>query len=172
VQGPTAPGSRLPVYLAAWPRAWLALGLASLGLFAEAIERGEDAIGIAESAEHLHSLIEARAALARLHLARGDLDRAIALFERGLGPSRAWNIWDSTVISGLGYAYALAGRAADGVPLLEEAIERGQSIDAMGIGRAARLGRLGEGYLLAGRLREAGERTERARARTASPSPA
>jgi tetratricopeptide (TPR) repeat protein len=32
----------------------------------------------------------------------------------------------------------------------------------MGIGRAARLGRLGEGYLLAGRVREAGERANEA----------
>ncbi len=161
-EGPAPPDSRLPAYLAAWPRAWLALGLSSLGFFAEAIQRGEDAIRVAESADHPHSVIEAQAALARVHLARGDLERAIALFERGLAPSRAWNIWDSTVFSGLGYAYALAGRVASGLPLLEEAVERGQSIDAMGIGPATRLSRLGEGYLLAGRLREARERADHA----------
>ncbi len=161
-EGLTPPESRLPAYLSAWPRAWLALGLSSLGLFAEAMQRGEDAIRVAEAADHPHSVIEAQAALARVHLARGDLDRAITLFERGLAPSRAWNIWDSTVFSGLGYAYVLAGRVADGVPLLEEAVERGQSIDAMGIGRAARLSRLGEGYLLDGRPHEARERATEA----------
>ena len=166
--GPAPSDSRLPAYLAAWPRAWLALGLSSLGLFGEAIPRGEDAIRVAESAEHPHSVIEAQAALARVHLARGDLERAIALFERGLTPSRAWNLWDSSVFSGLGYAYALAGRVAEGLPLLEEAVDRGRSIDAMGLGHAARLSRLGEGYLLAGRLGEARERAEQAleRART------
>ena len=162
--GPAPPDSRLPAYLAAWPRAWLALGLSSLGLFGEAIPRGEEAIHVAESAEHPHSVIEAQAALARVHLARGDLERAIALFERGLAPSRDWNIWDSSVFSGLGYAYALVGRAAEGLPLLEEAIDRGRSIDAMGLGHAARLSRLGEGYLLAGRLGEARDRAEQARA--------
>ena len=43
--------SRLPRYLAAWPRAWLALGLASIGQFAEATVHGEEAVGIAEAAE-------------------------------------------------------------------------------------------------------------------------
>jgi class 3 adenylate cyclase/tetratricopeptide (TPR) repeat protein len=162
--GPAPPDSRLPAYLAAWPRAWLALGLSSLGSFGEAIQHGETAIRVAEAADHPHSVIEAQVALARVHLGRGDLERAIALFERGLAPSRAWNIWDSAVFSGLGYAYALAGRVADGVPLLEEAVERGQSIDAMGIAHATRLSRLGEGYLLAGRLREARARGEEARA--------
>ena len=160
--GPPPPDSRLPAYLAAWPRAWLALGLSSLGFFAEAIQRGEDAIRVAEAADHPHSVIEAQAALARVHLARGDFEPAIALFERGLTPSRAWNLWDSSVFSGLGYAYALVGRVAEGLPLLEEAVERGRSIDAMGLGHAARLSRLGEGYLLAGRLGEARERAEQA----------
>ncbi len=160
--GPMPEASRLPAYLAAWPRAWLALGLANLGQFAEAIALGEDAVRVADSADHPHSLIEARAALGRVHLARGELERATALFESGLVPSRDWNIWDSSVFSSLGYAHVLAGRLDDGLPLLQEAVERGQSIDALGIGHAMRLSRLAEGYLLAGRLDEA-----RARARQA-----
>jgi tetratricopeptide (TPR) repeat protein len=160
--GPMPEDSSLPRYLAAWPRAWLALGLANLGQFGEAIVHGEGAIGIAESADHPHSVIEARAALGRVHLARGELGKAIALFESGLAPSRSWNIWDSSVFSGLGYAYALAGRVDDGLPLLLEAVERGHSIDALGIGHAMRLGRLAEGYLLVGRVGEARERTQQA----------
>jgi tetratricopeptide (TPR) repeat protein len=159
---PVPPGSRLPRYLAAWPRAWLALGLATLGEFAEALAEGEHAVLIAESADHRHSVIEAQSALGRVHLARGDLDRAISLFERGLAPSRARNIWDSSVFSSLGYAYALAGRIDDGVPLLEEAVDRGDSTDALGIGRAMRLSRLGEGYLLAGRIDDARRRAHEA----------
>ncbi len=114
------------------------------------------------SADHLHSVIEARAALGRVHLARGDFKRAVASFESGLASSRAWNLWDSSVFSGLGYAYALAGRVEEGLPLLQEVVERGHSIDAMGIGHAMRLSRLGEGYLLAGRLDEAHERAHEA----------
>jgi tetratricopeptide (TPR) repeat protein len=160
--GPMAEDSRLPPYLAAWPRAWLALGLATLGLFADAMALGEEAVRIAASVDHPHSLIEARAALGRVHLTRGEVERAIVLFESGLAPSRAWNIWDSSVFSGLGYAYVLTGRVDDGLPLLQEAVERGHPIDALGIGHAVRLTRLGEGYLVAGRLDEARERTRQA----------
>jgi tetratricopeptide (TPR) repeat protein len=133
-----------------------------VGEFAGATAHGEEAIRVAEAAEHPHSLIEAQAALGRVHLALGDLGRATALFERGLGPSRAWDIRDSSVFSGLGYAYALAGRLEEGLPLLEEAVERGLSMDAMGLGHAMRLARLGEGYLLAGRLDDARERAQAA----------
>ena len=160
--GPMPEDSSLPRYLAAWPRAWLALGLANLGRFADARALGEEAVRIADSADHPHSVIEARAALGRVHLGKGELERAIALFESGLAPSRAWNMWDSSVFSGLGYAYALAGRVDDGLPLLQEAVERGHSIDALGLGHAMRLSRLGEGHLLAGRLDEARERTHQA----------
>jgi len=86
--------SRLPRYLASWPRAWLAIGLARLGHFADAISNGEAAIRIAESADHPRSVIEAQAALGGVHLDRGDLERAIALFELGLGPSLAWSTLD------------------------------------------------------------------------------
>jgi class 3 adenylate cyclase/tetratricopeptide (TPR) repeat protein len=157
-----APSSSLPRYLAAWPRAWLAIGLARLGEFAEAITHGEAAVRIAESTGHLHSLIEARSALGRVHLDRGDHQRAIALFELGLGPSLAWNIWDSSVFSFLGYAYALVGKVAEGLPLLQEAVKRGHSIDVLGIGHAMRLSRLAEGYLLSGRLDEARESARQA----------
>jgi class 3 adenylate cyclase/tetratricopeptide (TPR) repeat protein len=159
---PTRADSRLPGYLAAWPRAWLAMGLAIRGHFGDAIAQGEAAVQIAEVAEHQHSRIEAQAALGRVHLERGDLDRAIELFELGLGPSVAWNLWDSGVFSGLGYAYALAGKVGESLPLLKEAVERGRSIDAMGIGHALRLTRLGEAYLKAGRLDEAHARAQEA----------
>jgi tetratricopeptide (TPR) repeat protein len=49
-----------------------------------------------------------------------------------------------------------------GLPLLQEAVERGHSIDALGIGHAMRLSRLGEGYLLAGRVDDAREQTHQA----------
>jgi class 3 adenylate cyclase/tetratricopeptide (TPR) repeat protein len=161
-EGSMRAGSRLPGYLAGWPHSWLAIGLAMLGHFADAIRHGEAAVQIAELADHPHSRIEAQAALGRVYLERGDLDRAIGLFELGLGPSVAWNIWDSGVFSGLGYAYVLAGKVGEGLPLLREAVERGQSIDAMAVGHAVRLTRLGEGCLMAGRLDEAHARAQQA----------
>jgi tetratricopeptide (TPR) repeat protein len=154
--------ARLPRYLAAWPRAWLALGLASVGRLMEALAQGEQAVRIAEAADHLHSMIEARAALGRVHLDKGEFERAIALLESGLGPSRAWNIWDSSVFSSLGYAHTLSGRPGLGLPLLQEAVERGHSIDALGLGHSVRLSRLSEGFLLAGRIDDARERARQA----------
>jgi class 3 adenylate cyclase/tetratricopeptide (TPR) repeat protein len=161
-EGSMPADSRLPGYVAAWPRAWLAIGLAMLGRFTDAIRYGEAAIQIAELADHPHSRIEAQAALGRVYLERGDLERAMGLFELGLGPSVAWNIWDSGIFSGLGYAYALAGKVGEGLPLLEESVERGQSIDAMAVGHAVRSTRLAEGYLVAGRLDEAQARAQHA----------
>jgi tetratricopeptide (TPR) repeat protein len=161
--GPLPENSGVPGYVPAWPRAWLALGLANLGRFADATSVGEEAVAIADSVDHPLSMIEARGALGRVHLFKGELERAIALFESRLGLSRPWNNWgDLSGLSGLGHAYALAGRVDEGLPLLEDGVERGRSIDAVGIGHAMRLTQLGEGYLLAGRLDEARERARQA----------
>jgi tetratricopeptide (TPR) repeat protein len=61
----------------------------------------------------------------------------------------------------LGAAYALAGRTAEALPLLEQAVE--QTV-AMGLMRdhALRVALLSEAYLLAGRLDEAGTQAQRA----------
>jgi tetratricopeptide (TPR) repeat protein len=56
----------------------------------------------------------------------------------------------------------LAGKVGEGLPLLREAVERGQSIDAMAVGHAVRLTRLGDGCLMAGRLDEAHARAQQA----------
>jgi tetratricopeptide (TPR) repeat protein len=53
------------------------------------------------------------------------------------------------VASRLGYAYALCGRVAEGLPLLEQTVERAASTGT--VGHSMRLACLGEGYLLAGR---------------------
>jgi tetratricopeptide (TPR) repeat protein len=56
----------------------------------------------------------------------------------------------------------LAGRVDEGLPLLEEAVERGLSVDAMATGYAMRLSRLSEGYLLGGRIDDARARAQQA----------
>ena len=60
----------------------------------------------------------------------------------------------------LGLAYALTGRLADALPLLEQAVEQ-EAIMGGGNG-AVFLTRLSHGYLLAGRLEEVRTHAERA----------
>jgi tetratricopeptide (TPR) repeat protein len=94
---------------------------------------------------------------------QGDLVRAIPRLERGLSICQTWDFpsWLPWLASRLGAAYALAGRAAEGLPLLELSVERA---DAMGWkADASRLAaRLSEAYLGAGRVQEAAELAARA----------
>jgi tetratricopeptide (TPR) repeat protein len=62
--------------------------------------------------------------LGRLYLAQGDLEAAIRVLDQSLALCRAadnWNIGRGTA-AGLGYAYALMGRLAEGRALLEEVL--------------------------------------------------
>ena len=73
-------------------RSWLVLCLAELGAFAEGSALGDEAIQIAETADHPFSRIEAYDSIGRLYLRQGDLPKAISVLERGLGVCQAANI--------------------------------------------------------------------------------
>ena len=148
----------LPRFFAAWPHAWAGLVFAHLGRFAEAIEHATEAVTIAESADHAHTVIESYGALGGVSLEQGDLASALHAFENGMALIRRRNVADPNIISGLGYVYALSGRLAEALPLLEASIVGEASISAMGLGLAVRLTRLAEAYLLAGRTAEAADR--------------
>jgi len=149
--------SGLPRFYRAWSHAWLALTCATVGRFADGIRHGTEAVRIAESADHAFSLVEARSALGGVHLGRGELDAAIALFEPALTLTRTLGITLPNVLSGLGHAYALAGRLAEAVALLESAVEERTAISAMGVGQAVYVTRLAEAYLAAGSAERAVE---------------
>jgi tetratricopeptide (TPR) repeat protein len=61
-------------------------------------------------------------------------------------------------LSGLGHAYALAGRLAEALALLESAIEQRTAISAMAVGQTVHVNRLAEAYLAVGRAEQAVER--------------
>ena len=151
----SAPSPVRPRFLEAWPHAWLGLALGHLGRFGEAVHHAETAMRIAESADHLHTVIESYAALGGVHLERGELDRARRAFERGLALVRPQSAGDVNLLSGLGYTYALSGRAREAVPLLEDSIQRETSISAMGLGLSVRRTRLAKAYLSIGRRDDA-----------------
>ena len=148
----------LPPFFLAWPRAWLALTFSHLGHFSEALDHAAEALRIAESVEHPHTLIEAHGAVGGVSLERGELPTAVRVFEKAIALSRARGVTDTNILSGLGHGYALSGRLSEALPLLEEAARSETSISAMASGQAVRMSRLAEAYLGAGRADEALER--------------
>ena len=106
-------------------RCFLVWSLAEVGGFAEGITRGEEAVQIAEEADHPYSLAMARFTAGYLHLRKGDLDRAVGLLERGLALCRKVEMPAllTQVLASLGYARTLEGRLAEGLSLLQESVE-------------------------------------------------
>jgi predicted ATPase/class 3 adenylate cyclase len=144
-------------------RVWLVSCLAELGAFAEGAARGEEAARIAESADHPFSLTQAYLGLGGLYLHKGDLPKAIPVLERSLGLCQVANIrsWFPSVAAALGYAYTLAGRVAEALPLLQQAVEQDAS-RGLSAGHSRRVAYLSEASLRAGCMDEAATLARRA----------
>jgi len=137
-------------------RAWLAWTLSELGAFAEGQRHGEEALRLATLEGRGTAPIMAHSRLGHLYLAKGDLEHAIRGLEQGLALCRASgnrNILRS-IVAGLGYAYALQGRLAEGRALVEEAISEGIHAGALE-NYSRRVAWLSEVCRLAGRGEEA-----------------
>ena len=106
--------------------------------------------------------IVAHTCLGELYLTQGDLAPAVRVFEQGRAlPASGYRNWLRGTIAGLGAAYTLQGRLAEGRPLLEEAIGEGLG---MGVppGRPFHLTLLSEVCLLAGCWDEAWQHARQA----------
>jgi tetratricopeptide (TPR) repeat protein len=105
-------------------QAWLARTLSMLGAFAEGRRQGEEALRLAMLEGRGDIPIMAHACCGLLYLAQGDLEHAIRVLEQGLALCRASDHRNDLrpIAAGLGYAYALQGRLAEGRVLLEEGI--------------------------------------------------
>ena len=147
---------------ASWSRTWLALTLSSLGRFDDARSHAQEALRIAEGADHPFTLAEALTGVGSVALAQGDLGRAIDALERARALIRARNLQPWAVLARLGYAYALSKRPLDARGLLEEVARDATTMSSMGVGRAMQLAWLAEAYLLEGRLDDARERAQQA----------
>ena len=119
-------------------RAWLAQTLGELGEFVEGRRHGEEALRLATMEARGSIPILAHRRLGHLYLAQGDLAHAIRVFEQGLALCRASGERDLLrgILGGLGRAYALQGRLAEGRALLEEGIS--ESIRTGGLGHHSR----------------------------------
>jgi len=139
-------------------RGQLAMCHAELGTFAEGRALGDEGLRIAEADTHPGSLMFASWAIGLLSLRQGDLPRALPRLERAVGLCQDADLplYFPQMAITLGAAYTLAGRIADAVPLLTQALEqtmvRYQSFCSLS---------LGETQLLAGRLEEAHTLAER-----------
>jgi tetratricopeptide (TPR) repeat protein len=98
-----------------------------------------------------------------LCLHQGDLPGALPLLERAVGLCQEADIpsFFPRQAAALGAAYTLAGRVADAVPLLTQALERTMAMAIVDYQALCHLS-LGEAQLQAGRLAEAQALTERA----------
>ena len=143
-------------------RAWLAQTLSALGAFAEGRRHGEEALRLATLEGRGKTPIIVHSRLGNLYLAQGDLEHAIRVFDQGLALCRASgnrNIL-RPIAAGLGYAYALQGRLAEGRALLEEAIS--ESIRTGARQSPYRVAWLSEACRLAGRGEEAWQHARQA----------
>jgi class 3 adenylate cyclase/tetratricopeptide (TPR) repeat protein len=149
------------------PRVGLARCLAELGTFAEGSTFGDEGLRIAEAVAHPPSIMVASWGIGLLALRQGDLPRALRRLEQAMGLCQDTDlpVWFPLTAAALGTAYTLAGRVADAVSLLMQAMERAAVMDMVGPQAFCRLS-LGEAHLLAGRLGEAHALTEQALAFT------
>ena len=142
-------------------RAYFAMSLVEVGQFAEGRAHGEEAVRIAETANHPYSQIWAKTFPGYFYLRIGEpaieiLKHALALCEE-----TGTRLGFPFAASYLGSAYAQAGRLAEAIPLLEQAVDAAVPM-RLALAQALRASLLGEAYLYAGRMADAIESAERA----------
>ncbi|HSF05994.1 MAG TPA: adenylate/guanylate cyclase domain-containing protein [Methylomirabilota bacterium] len=146
----------LVAYPAVVSRAFLARALAELGAFDEGRDHGGEAVRLAEALDHPFSLVWACLNLGHLEGLRGEFTRATVPLERAVALSREWTLAYLTPIAmaALGHVLAGSGRVVEGVSWLQQALT---AYASAGIGYLQSMSavRLGEAYLLAGRVDEA-----------------
>ena len=99
---------------------------AELGMFAEGRALGNEGLRIAEAVAQPGSLMSAYRGLGLLSLRQGDLPNALRLLERAVGLCHDANLpsYFPRMAAALGAAYTLAGRVADAMRLLTQAIDQ------------------------------------------------
>jgi len=153
----------LPGLAAVFSRSHLGITLAECGAFAEGRAPAEEGVQMAEAAKHPYSRVMAWWAVGFLTLRQGDLPQAILALEGALALAQRADLrlLVPMVAAPLGAAYALAGRTADAVLLLEQAVAQAVARQYLW-DQALRVVWLGEAYLHAGRLVEARTQAQQA----------
>jgi tetratricopeptide (TPR) repeat protein len=153
----------LPLLPSAISRDRLGWCLATLGEFDAARATIEQGVLMVEAAHHAYSLGNLYCSAGWVCMLQGKFQEAVIWVERGRDLSQSENIplLAALVTWRLGEAYALVGRIADGLALLEQAEEKLSVVGHMGY-YLRTLTALGTAYLLAGRPTEARLSVQRA----------
>jgi class 3 adenylate cyclase/tetratricopeptide (TPR) repeat protein len=151
----------LPFLPAVVARSWLVWALAERGEFDQGISQGEATVRFAESLAQPFSRAHIYYDLGYLYSIKGDFDAAIGLLDSAFNLIRRWDLtYLSPFITGfLGHAYALSGRVAEGVSLLEQAQTAYETM-GMGLFRSLVGAQYGEALVLANKLDDAQSTTE------------
>ena len=115
-------------------RGHLAWSLAELGEFGEARQHAEEALRLAQGADHPYSLAHAHLAMGGTLLRQGWFSEAMGMLERGLELCRNVPFLYPPIAADLAIVYAFSGRTSAAVELAHEAVTRGE--------KGGRLGRL------------------------------
>jgi class 3 adenylate cyclase/tetratricopeptide (TPR) repeat protein len=147
---------RVAGYPSVMARAFLVYGKSELGDFDEGIAAGTETLELADGFGHPYTEALAYCWVGHLYLTRGEFREATRLLEHGMAVCRRWNVSLLTpqLQRSLGQAYIYSGREAEGIGLIEQAIN---TLETMGFQtrRAFVLARLAEAYTIAGRPIEA-----------------
>jgi class 3 adenylate cyclase/tetratricopeptide (TPR) repeat protein len=153
----------LPVLPSVLARSQLVEALVEVGRFDESARYVDEAGALAEIDNHPHTMLWASYARGHHHLAHGEAHAATEALEHAFSLCRTYDMptYGPRVSAELGLAWALAGRAAEAVPMVRAAAE-----DAAARKQTNSLSQvlllLGEVCLLAGRLEEATHAATRA----------
>jgi class 3 adenylate cyclase/tetratricopeptide (TPR) repeat protein len=137
-------------------RGYQSMFLSELGEFTNARLVGDEAIRIAETIDHPYSVAIGCWQVGTCYAAQGGFSTAASLLERGLratGSVTSGAAW-TNLASALGYVFALSGRAAEGLALAQEALNRAEANGHTWL-HGCRLNHLAEAYLSAARADEA-----------------
>jgi DNA-binding winged helix-turn-helix (wHTH) protein/tetratricopeptide (TPR) repeat protein len=148
---------------AVFARSHLVVTLAECGAFAAAPALEAEGVQMAEAAQHPYSRVMAWWAVGFRALRQGDLPQAMRGLEQALElvQGAELRLLFPMVAAPLGAAYTLAGRPADAMPLLEQAITQAAARQYLW-DQALRMVWLGQAYLRAGRLDEAAGQAQQA----------
>jgi class 3 adenylate cyclase/tetratricopeptide (TPR) repeat protein len=105
-----------------YDRAWLALSIAQLGRFAEAVEQSTEAIRLAKAMQHPFSMVQAYRSAATLQLLKGDWANARPLLESGIEAARTGNVvlLLPTIVAPTAWALAQLREVSQALSLLRE----------------------------------------------------
>jgi class 3 adenylate cyclase/tetratricopeptide (TPR) repeat protein len=144
-------------------RIWLAQCCAQLGHFNDGKSMAEEAMTIAREADHASSLAFAHMSLGFVHLVQGNVDSAIRTLEtcQKICGANHIEVLTPHIGANLGYAYVLAGRVDDAIPLIEKTDEQSKRIGRKAAW-ALRLAWLGHANLLGRQIGKAREQAQRA----------